>query len=485
MRFAQARAADPYESRPRAQILDRGRAGVLHPGAQSADELVDEWLEWSDGAHLALDALGHDLRELTDLALPVAVAGLAHGHRAHRAHAAVALEGAVDRGDDVARRFVHARERDDARRADRPGPDADLDTVGAGGDELLGALGGHDVARDDLHPVTGLDLLDHADDVRGVTMRDVDEQRVDAGRDESGDALVCVAGYADRRADADARGFALLDLRGLLIDGEVAVQDTETAEARERNGHARFGDGVHRRGDDRDVERELAREERSGGDLAGEDVAAGWDEEDVVEGEPFGAELLLRGQSRALTPMSLGQEAASGSLPIPREISEELSGQSARQFSDEELAIGLRSALPVEEPFAIGERDRLRPAVDAELHEDVLDVRGDGPRADHQTRRDLRAVEPRDEVLEHLALPPREAHTTEDRLRPTADQPLDAREKLVERERLREVVVGPEQQPRDTIERLTSLARDEDHTDPVAEVVLQLATDLVPAEARH
>src|SRR5439155_11749636 len=65
------------------------------------------------------------------------------------------------------------------------------------------------------------------------------------------------------------------------------------------------GDRVHGRGEDRNVERELAREEGARRDLAREDITAGGDEEDVVEGETFGAELFLRGQSRALTTRSL------------------------------------------------------------------------------------------------------------------------------------------------------------------------------------
>src|SRR5439155_161512 len=81
--------------------------------------------------------------------------------------------------------------------------------------------------------------------------------------------------------------------------------DAQSAEPSERDRHTRLGDRVHRGGEDRNVERELAREEGACRDLAREDIAAGGDEEDVVEGETFGAELLLRGQSRALTRMSL------------------------------------------------------------------------------------------------------------------------------------------------------------------------------------
>ena len=51
-----------------------------------------------------------------------------------------------DRGE-----LRHADAGDDARGADRARADADLDRVGAGIDQRLGALGGGDVAGDDLH----------------------------------------------------------------------------------------------------------------------------------------------------------------------------------------------------------------------------------------------------------------------------------------------------------------------------------------------
>src|ERR1700682_5477593 len=69
VRLPQARAADPNEAGLRAQILDARGADVLHPGAESADELVNEGLERADGADLPLDTLRDDLRELADLAL--------------------------------------------------------------------------------------------------------------------------------------------------------------------------------------------------------------------------------------------------------------------------------------------------------------------------------------------------------------------------------------------------------------------------------
>ena len=56
-----------------------------------------------------------------------------------------ASDGLVDRGD-----LRHADPGDDAGRADRAGPDADLDAVRAGVDQRLGAGAGGDVAADDV-----------------------------------------------------------------------------------------------------------------------------------------------------------------------------------------------------------------------------------------------------------------------------------------------------------------------------------------------
>ena len=48
------------------------------------------------------------------------------------------------------RQLRHADAGDDARGADRAGADADLDAIGAGIDQRLGAVGGGDIAGDDL-----------------------------------------------------------------------------------------------------------------------------------------------------------------------------------------------------------------------------------------------------------------------------------------------------------------------------------------------
>ena len=76
----------------------------------------------------------------------------------------------------------HADAGDDAGGADRARADADLDRVGAGIDQRLGAVGGGDVAGDDLGRVgEPADLADRVEDARGMAVRGVDHEDIDAG----------------------------------------------------------------------------------------------------------------------------------------------------------------------------------------------------------------------------------------------------------------------------------------------------------------
>src|SRR5882672_3568542 len=182
VRLADARGGDLHELAACAQLLDRGVAGIAHACPQAADELLDH----PDRAALVgdppFDPFGDQLVHvhIRILEIPVRRAFL---HRAERAPAAVGLVRAALVELDLARRLVgageeraehhgvraggerfrdiariadaaigderHARARqrfgdvldsgdlrhadagDDARGADRPRPDADLDAVGA------------------------------------------------------------------------------------------------------------------------------------------------------------------------------------------------------------------------------------------------------------------------------------------------------------------------------------------------------------------
>ena len=71
------------------------------------------------------------------------------------------------------------------------------------------------------------------------------------------------------------------------------MDDAEAALASERDREARLRDGVHRRGDDRDLEANRRRQPRRGRHVVRQDVRLRRHEQYVVEGEPFLGELLL------------------------------------------------------------------------------------------------------------------------------------------------------------------------------------------------
>ena len=104
-----------------------------------------------------------------------------------------------DRGE-----LRHADAGDDARGADRARADADLDRVGAGIDQRLRALVGRDIAGDHLHGVgEPLDAVDRFQHARGMAVRGIDHDQIDAGVDQPLGALE--AALADRGRGGDAQ----------------------------------------------------------------------------------------------------------------------------------------------------------------------------------------------------------------------------------------------------------------------------------------
>jgi len=83
----------------------------------------------------------------------------------------------------------------------------------------------------------------------------------------------------------------LVDLGDLRRDREVAVDDADSALARERDREAGLRHGVHRGRDDRDREVDRGREPGTRRDVVRQDVRLGGDEEHVVEREPLAPEL--------------------------------------------------------------------------------------------------------------------------------------------------------------------------------------------------
>jgi hypothetical protein len=81
-------------------------------------------------------------------------------------------------------------------------------------------------------------------------------------------------------------GFELLDLPhlgGLAFDVEIAMDHPDAAGLRHGDRHPRFGDGIHRRGDDRNVERDRAGDERADIGFRGQDVRKPGLQKHVIE----------------------------------------------------------------------------------------------------------------------------------------------------------------------------------------------------------
>src|SRR5829696_1842695 len=136
-------------------------------------------------------------------------------------------------------------------------------------------------------------------------------------------------------------------------------------------------------------------------------------------------------------------------------------------------------AVVVDQAFAGGERNRLRAAADAHLPEDPLDVRADRLRAQVQALRDLGLREPVHEESEDLELARRHSERVRfASLRPAViracEHPFEAGNQLVRVERLRKVVVRPDQQTCDAVERLRAVAGHEDDREVMADALPQL-----------
>ena len=142
-------------------------------------------------------------------------------------------------------------------------------------DPRVGIGGEADVAvgQDaDQPPGAGLHHRDAADVVLRL-------QRADVGQ-----GLVGVDGD---RVDHHA-GFELLDLAdlgGLLGGRQVLVDHPDAAKLGHADRHGAFGDGVHRRGDQRDVQRYLAGEPGAGLRGGRQDLRVAGHQQDIIEGE--------------------------------------------------------------------------------------------------------------------------------------------------------------------------------------------------------
>ena len=92
-------------------------------------------------------------------------------------------------------------------------------------------------------------------------------------------------------------------LLGLHLGLEIAVDHADAAELRHGDRHARLGHGVHRGGDDRNVERNVAGDAAADVDLGRQHLGQAGLEQHVVEGQrEFGAAVRLFGHCQLSSP---------------------------------------------------------------------------------------------------------------------------------------------------------------------------------------
>ena len=87
--------------------------------------------------------------------------------------------------------------------------------------------------------------------------------------------------------DAVFRALDQIDLLGLHVDRHVLMDDADAALARDGDGHAVLGDGVHGGAHDGDVQSDLVRQTGGKVDVGGEHVALCGDKQHIVKGQPF------------------------------------------------------------------------------------------------------------------------------------------------------------------------------------------------------
>ena len=177
---------------------------------------------------------------------------------------------------------VLREDRDDVVRADadvrRDEALARHDVLDEGRRALEARDEAHVAVRDDADQLpVGVDDRKTRDAELRAQRLDLVDRRVGRGRDRVRDHARLAALHA-------------VDLRRLLLDRQIAMQDAEAALARDGDRHARFGDGVHRARDERRGDRDPAGHPRRRVGLARDDIGVSGQEQDVVVGESDEAE---------------------------------------------------------------------------------------------------------------------------------------------------------------------------------------------------
>ncbi len=155
--------------------------------------------------------------------------------------------------------------------------------AGARGDEVVL---GHHLGDGAVEPLLEAEVAVREDADELAVLRDRQTRDVEAAHDRERilDALIRAHGH--RVGDhAALRLLHLLDLERLRRDRHVPMDEADAALLRDRDRHPRLGHGVHRRRDQRDVERDPARELGRDVGVARHDRARCGNQEHVVEGE--------------------------------------------------------------------------------------------------------------------------------------------------------------------------------------------------------
>src|SRR5699024_8095491 len=158
----------------------------------------------------------------------------------------------------------------------------DIDSCG---DQVLG---GHDIADQsrtvafETHVAVGDDTHEAA---LPVGDRYTGDPVTGAQAFHFGEGVLGATG--DRVGDHACFGtFDVVDLGGLLLGGQVAVEHTRPTLASHRHGHPRLGDRVHGRRQQWNAQRDVAGQLRDGVDVPELNVGIGRNEEHIVVGQP-------------------------------------------------------------------------------------------------------------------------------------------------------------------------------------------------------
>ena len=87
--------------------------------------------------------------------------------------------------------------------------------------------------------------------------------------------------------------FDLVDFFGLQIGGHIFVDDADAADFRQTDRHGGFGDGIHRTGQEGDVEPNPLGQSRGNINVGGNNFAVTWLDENIVEGNGLVANFVL------------------------------------------------------------------------------------------------------------------------------------------------------------------------------------------------